>query len=197
MTRPLSLLNKVNRCIYHKPTCRLLLAISVLIVSAACRDTVPVAPSGTSATSATNKQDSPAADAVKVETEQIRLAPGASLAANVRLIIAKPFHVNANPATHSYLIPTQLSLRSVQAADGITAGAPVYPQGIERKLAFDESPLRVYEDTVDIKLPLTAAKDAVTGERAVPLRVRVQPCDDEACYPPRTLEATISVVIAK
>lgn len=127
-------------------------------------------------------------NAVRAESTSVRVAPGANAEATVQLTIAAPFHVNANPATQSFLIPTQLT---VGKADGIEAGAPVYPKAVTRKFAFDESPLSVYEGTVEIRVPLRVARNAATGERKIPARVRVQPCDDEVCYPPRTIETTI------
>lgn len=135
-----------------------------------------------------------AANAVKVEVTPVRLARGGSVDSVVRVVIAPGFHVNANPATHPYLIPTALSVRSGNEM-GVTAGAPVYPEGVTHKFAFDQTPLRVYEGAAEIKLPLKAMSDAVAGGRAIPLRVRVQPCDDAVCHPPRTLEATLAVIV--
>lgn len=200
INRTQSFFNEADRHILRQPVFGFLLAVVVLMASAACRSEEPVgAPTNTTLTPASSanaakQQDAPAADAVRVEAEQVTLAPGESAEAIVRLVIAKPLHVNANPATRSFLIPTQLSLRSAKS-EGITAGAPRYPEAVERKFASDESPLRIYEGTAEIRLPLTAARDAASGARAIPLRVRVQPCADEVCYPPRTLEATIPVII--
>ena len=143
---------------------------------------------------AKSAEDAPAAEAVKVEVAPVRLARGGSADAVVRVVIAPGFHVNANPATHSYLIPTTLSLRS-NAEAGVTASAPIYPEGVTQKFAFDATPLRVYEGTTDIKLELKATGEATAGARSIPLRVRVQPCDDAVCHPPRTLEATLPLIV--
>ncbi len=197
--------NRSNEGNFLRGILAILLAVVSGSVFTACRDDAPPVvvvtrdtPASTSTPLAATSggHGAPAADAVQVAAEQVRLAPGMSGEAVVRLTIAKPLHVNANPATHSYLIPTQLTVQSA-ATEGITAGAPAYPEAVERKFAFDESLLRVYEGTAEIKLPLNVAKDAPHGERALSVRVRVQPCDDEVCYPPRTLEATITVVIVK
>jgi hypothetical protein len=131
---------------------------------------------------------------VSVEVEPVRVRRGAQASAVVRLSIAAPLHVNANPATHTHLIPTQLTMQGAPVA-GITVGDPVYPAAVTRKFAFDESPLRVYEGTIEIKLPVRATLDATPGEHTIPARVRVQPCDEEVCYPPRTIETKTPVVI--
>jgi len=38
-------------------------------------------------------------------------------------------------------------------------------------------------------------RDAAPGQHALAARLRVQPCDDEKCYPPTTIETSIPVTI--
>lgn len=66
-----------------------------------------------------------------------------------------------------------------------------------RKFAFDEAPLRVYEGAVELRVPVNVAANAASGERNLAANVRVQPCDDAACYPPRTIKTSIPVIIEK
>lgn len=174
-----------------------LLVSLIALTQAACEGGKPAArrsETTSGAPEAQAAQSAPATDAVKVEVAPVRLARGGSTDGVVRVVVAPGFHVNANPATHSYLIPTALSVRSETEA-GVSVRAPVYPEGVTHKFAFDPTPLRVYEGATDIKLPLKASQDAAAGERAIPLRLRVQPCDDAVCHPPRTLEATLAVIV--
>ena len=55
-------------------------------------------------------------DVVKAKPEEVAISAGESGEAMVKLQITDGYHVNANPPTFSYLIPTQLELA---AADGI------------------------------------------------------------------------------
>ncbi len=146
---------------------------------------------------ANNVHGAPDANAIRVEASPVRLAPGARGEAFVRLTIAPPLHVNANPASQSFLIPTQLTVPSGATGEGITIGAPIYPEAVTRKFSFDDEPLRVYEGTVEIRVPVNVARNAATGERQIVARVRVQPCDDAACYPPRTIETNIPVIVGQ
>jgi len=133
---------------------------------------------------------SSSAEVVKVRAASVSFPSGGKIDATVLLSISSGFHVNANPATFSYLIATELTPGK---AEGITAGPPSYPGAIKKKFQFAEQPLAVYEGDVQIKLPLRAEKNAPTGPRPLPLAVRVQACDHEKCFPPATVNATIAV----
>lgn len=134
------------------------------------------------------------ADAVRASSPGVELrAGGGEALAEVRLDIAEGFHVNANPPTHPYLIATKLD---VTPGGGVVAtGEPQYPPAVKKKFAFDPEPLAVYEQGTTIKLSLRASGDAAKGAQTLAAKIRVQPCDDEKCYPPRTIETTIPVTV--
>jgi hypothetical protein len=131
-------------------------------------------------------------DVVKIKAESVAIAPAGNADATVVLAISPGFHVNANPATFSYLIPTEVTPGKVE---GITAGAPVYPAAERKKFQFAEQPLAVYEGNVQVRLNIRAEKSAAAGPRSLPITVKVQACDNEECFPPATLNSTISVTV--
>ncbi len=110
----------------------------------------------------------------------------------VTLSISPGFHVNANPATFSYLIATEVTAGKVE---GITVGKPAYPAALKKQFQFAEQPLAVYEAEAPIKLNLRADRNAASGPRALPITVMVQACDEEQCFPPATINLTISVTV--
>jgi hypothetical protein len=132
------------------------------------------------------------ADVVKVTASPVTVARDSSAEAVVALSISPGFHINANPATFSYLIPTEVTAGKI---DVITTGKPVYPTAEKKKFQFAAVPLAVYEGAARIKLPLRAEKNAAKGAHSLPINVRVQACDHEQCFPPATLNATISVEV--
>jgi hypothetical protein len=67
--------------------------------------------------------------AVKVTASLDRADSNAAIL--VRLTIDKGYHINANPASASYLIPVEVKM---EAAKGITFDKPVYPPGEKRSL---------------------------------------------------------------
>jgi hypothetical protein len=131
-------------------------------------------------------------DVVKIKAESVAIAPGGNADATIVLAISPGFHVNANPATFSYLIATEVTPGKVE---GITAGAPVYPAAERKKFQFAEQPLAVYEGDVQVRLNIRAEKSAAAGPRSLPITVKVQACDEEKCFPPATLNAKIAVEV--
>jgi DsbC/DsbD-like thiol-disulfide interchange protein len=175
---------------------RLLIFLIVACVCTGCsRQSSGGISSGTGglpASPATPAEISSSAQVVKVITEPVRTSSGSSAEAIIKLAITSGYHVNANPATYSYLIATEIKLEN---SEEVTAGTATYPAGTKQKFEFAEEPLAVYEGNVEVKLPLKIGATAATGARNVPLTVRVQACDTEKCFPPATLNATIPVEV--
>jgi len=103
----------------------------------------------------------------------------------VTLVVDKDYHVNANPASFDYLIPTRLSI------DGLTDTRVTYPAAIMISPKFAPGGLKVYEGTVTIRA--IAPKDTVVRGKPIVGNVRVQACNDEVCLPPATLPVTIEM----
>jgi len=135
---------------------------------------------------------SSSADLVKIQATATSIPAGGNIDATVTLSISAGFHVNANPATFSYLIPTEVTAGAIE---GITAAKPMYPVAVKRKFKFANEPLAVYEGDAQIRLPLRAAKNAAKGARSLPVNVRVQACDHEQCFPPATLTTTMALEV--
>jgi hypothetical protein len=168
---------------------------SLVLASAACSKTEQANSNGAatpsaSASPATAK--TPPANIVIAGATEVQIEPGASAEAAVQLNITNGYHINANPASDSYLIATTLE---VERSEGLIVGLPKYPPSITKKFAFSPQPLAVYEGEAIIKVQLKAGTDAKKGARNLAAKVRVQPCDDQACYPPRTIETSIPVVV--
>lgn len=131
-------------------------------------------------------------DVVKAAAQPTTIQAGSSGEAIVRLTIQNGYHINANPPTYPYLKATALEISPV---DGVSVAFVTYPKALEKKLAFAEKPLAVYEGEAELKATLKADKAAKTGERSIPAYLRIQACDDQVCYPPGTLELAIPVNI--
>jgi hypothetical protein len=136
---------------------------------------------------------------VHVSTPTVSIPVNGSADAAVVLSISPGFHINANPATFPYLIATEL--QSVAAPDQAPlAGKPIYPAAVTMKFAFADQPLSVYLGKVEIKLPLRMAgpindRPEKGANLALPIKVRVQACDDEKCYSPATIAGSIPVSV--
>jgi uncharacterized protein YyaL (SSP411 family) len=103
--------------------------------------------------------------------------PSATLI-ELRIDILDGFHINAHQASKG-LIPTTLKVAGVDANEIERID---YPPGEQRRFAFADAPMRVYEDTATIaihfKRPVTTSK--------LTLSLTYQACDDSTCLPPVT-----------
>jgi DsbC/DsbD-like thiol-disulfide interchange protein len=164
----------------------------MLLVSAACSKPAP----NSAAESASAPAASPTAQritsegVVKAVAQRVEIPTGGSAEATVRLTIQSGYHVNANPPTFPYLKATALE---ISPSDGVSVALVTYPKAVNKKFAFAEQALAVYEGDTDLKARLKADKAAKKGERSIPARLRIQACDDQVCYPPGTLELAIPV----
>ena len=119
-------------------------------------------------------------------------ARGSAFQLAVVLKIRPGFHINAREKSEDYLIATDLK---ADLPAGIQAGEVSYPKGKLHSFAFSKKPLNVYEETVILRLPLTALPAAPLGTQHIPLKLRYQACSTEICLPPVTvaLDAAINV----
>lgn len=142
------------------------------------------------AASQTNQREvRSSADVVTLGGTGTAISGGNDGEALVLLNIEPGYHVNANPATYPYLIATEVTADKVE---GLDVGKVIYPPAKKQKFQFADEPLAVYEGQIEVKLPFKAAGK---GSRYLPLKVRVQACDDEKCFPPATLNTNVSVEV--
>jgi uncharacterized protein YyaL (SSP411 family) len=97
----------------------------------------------------------------------------------VTLTIDPDYHLNANPASIDYLIPTVVTVLSAPDAK-IT-----YPVGHVFKPKFSPEGISVYEGSVAIRADLP--KGSLASATREPLRVEAQACTAQLCLPPATL----------
>jgi hypothetical protein len=167
----------------------------ILLTLAACSKTGPTG-NNSATTANTSNNASPATktpppNIVIAGAPPVQVAAGSSTEAAVLINIANGYHINANPAS-KYQIATTLE---IERAEGFSTGEAHYPPSLTKKFSFSEEPIAVYEGQATIKIQLTAATDARKGEHTLRAKVRVQPCDEQACYPPRNIEASLPVTV--
>jgi DsbC/DsbD-like thiol-disulfide interchange protein len=179
-----------------RPARLLLVALSAALSACAGNSNAPAGSANTitpsNANAVASAPASPLAGIVKASGENVEARAGETAEATVRLTIASGYHVNANPATERFLIPTSLE---VKPEAGITVDKITYPKPLTKKFPFAEAPLAVYEGDARITMTVRVPRDAAAGQHTLGARLRVQPCDDEKCYPPTTVETTIPVTI--
>lgn len=170
------------------------LSISLIVVVAfalpllnACSK--PATNQGPEASQTGQRRARSSADVVSLGGTGTAISGGNNGEALVMLNIEAGYHVNANPATYPYLIATEVTADKVE---GLDVGKAIYPPAKKQKFQFADEPLAVYEGQVEVRLPI---KIAGKGSRSLPLKVRVQACDHEKCFPPATLNTSVSVEV--
>jgi uncharacterized protein YyaL (SSP411 family) len=121
------------------------------------------------------------ADHVRVSAKT-RRGPD-STTVTVTLTIDAGYHVNANPASLDYLIPTTVHFA------GLVPERVDYPQPVTFKPDFADEALDVYEGTPTIVAVFPhGAFDGMTAIRAT---VTAQACNDRICLPPSDLPLSV------
>jgi len=100
---------------------------------------------------------------------------GNRLTVTAVLDIAQSWHVNANPASLDFLIPTSVDVRE---DSGKAEAKPVYPDA--RAMTTPLGEIKVYEGRVSIPVKVTLPD----GTENLRLLVRAQACKDAACLAP-------------
>ncbi|MGV3724372.1 MAG: hypothetical protein ACO1SX_26040 [Actinomycetota bacterium] len=134
----------------------------------------------------------PGADAVKMEgyVSRTGVEPGGKVWIGVRATIADGCHINSWQPTLDYLVPTRLY---PDLPDGFTQLRESYPPAVDYQPEHAPETLQVYEGAVLFGIELQVGADVKPGAYPVRLTLRLQPCNDQQCFPP--LEARMRFTV--
>ncbi len=107
-------------------------------------------------------------------------------AATVTLAMQPGWHINAHKPLDKDLIPTSIK----QTQSGWTLKSVIYPEPLAKTLSFQQQPLALYENTVQIQVSL---KQVQPDDQLFRLQVELQACNDKHCLAPETLILQIPV----
>lgn len=116
--------------------------------------------------------------AVRIELRQVRGSD--EIAAG--LTIADGWHINAHEPLDEYFVPTALSL------DGRPVLAVEYPDPIIKTLAFNDTPLALYEGSLHLTASAAGGDDPAAARTA---RLSLQACSEQICLQPEELIFTL------
>ena len=119
-----------------------------------------------------------------VPPETLSVAPGVASEAEIRITVAKGYHVQANPAANQFLIPLTLTFDS---GDDFEVGDIRYPPGELYRLQGADEDLLVYGGTFAVSVSVRVSAAVREGAVAAHGRLRYQACDDRLCLAPATL----------
>ncbi|MFQ5913682.1 MAG: thioredoxin domain-containing protein [Nitrospinota bacterium] len=102
----------------------------------------------------------------------------------VTLHIDEGYHINANPASLDYLIPTSVAFNDV------TPTRIIYPRAVRFEPEFAPQALNVYEDTVVIVAKFQ--KGILKEAPVIRGKVIAQACNNHTCLPPAELPVVVN-----
>ena len=108
---------------------------------------------------------------------------GTPARATVYLTLPGGVHANSNRPGNEYQIPTVVRASSTR---GVKVGRVAYPRGRNRKFAFSETPINVYEGRVPFTFTVTVPPGFQGKTVRVDVSVRYQACTEEVCYAPKS-----------
>ncbi|MFA5012204.1 MAG: protein-disulfide reductase DsbD [Ignavibacteria bacterium] len=111
----------------------------------------------------------------------------------IKVKINEKYHINSyNPSDDSY-IKTEV----ISKSENLNQIAVFYPQHKMYKFSFSDTEIPVYEGEIFIGLTFLPKENAKEGENIIQIEMTYQACDNNACYPPKTVKSEIKVNISK
>jgi len=123
-----------------------------------------------------------------------KLPAGKTCQVAIVLTIEEGWHINTNPSSPDFLVPTTFTIKSMQK---IKLDKVKYPTGHAFKVSGFDEPLQVYEKQVIVRGTLEIPADAGGKEEELELKVKYQACNDKTCIRPTTLSLKGKFRIAK
>ena len=135
-----------------------------------------------------------AAELVTLEIPQkIEIAAGVSSDIAIVVVVKDGYHVQANPASDKFLIPTTIEIISVK--DDVIVSKPKCPPGKPFTLESESTPISVYDGRFKISLPVLVQPSTQTQHTVLTGDFRYQACDYKRCYFPETIMFKIPINI--
>jgi hypothetical protein len=128
---------------------------------------------------------------VRVSVGARTIAPGDHAELDVRLVVARGYHVMSDrPSAPSY-VATRVE---IDGAGGVRIADPHYPA--PSSFAIGERAIATFEGAVDVRVPVEVAADAAPGTRRLRGVVRYQACTATRCFFPASQAFAMPLEIA-
>lgn len=105
--------------------------------------------------------------------------------------LADGYHVNSHTPNEAYLIP----LRLTWTPGPVEVSEVVYPKPHEGHYQFSPKPVSVFTGNFDIVTKFKVPRDTPAGLAILPGKLRYQACNNNACFPPKTVEVKLPIEI--
>lgn len=129
---------------------------------------------------------------VVISPEQVKAGQKATIL--VTFSVNDGFHINANKPGDDTAIPTILSLNASKSS-GIVLGRPLYPDAKMIPTSYSTKPIKGYDSTIIIRVPVTIQATAKPGSLKITGTLRAQGCNATTCFPPQSFPISVAVTV--
>jgi len=116
---------------------------------------------------------------------------GATADLSLSATLNEGFHANSHTPSDENLIPLRLTWQP----GPLTAKEVIYPKPKMEKYSFSDKPLSVVTGQFDLRTKFTAAATAPAGPATMTGKLLYQACNENACFPPKTVEVKLPVIV--
>lgn len=100
-------------------------------------------------------------------------------------------HANSNAPLESFLIPLKMTWNP----GAIEAVETVYPKPSIERYEFAEKPMSVVGGQFEIMTKFKRSATAQPGPASLTGKLRYQACNDKMCFPPKTIEVRLPLLL--
>ena len=123
----------------------------------------------------------------------VNVGKGKPVRAQIKFHVQDGYHINSNQPGSELLIPTIIKLDSPTQ---VSIGKIEYPTGHDFALPIAPTEkLNVYSGDVLLTMLVSAGKKSAAGSYSVKGELKYQACNDNSCFPPKTLPVEFTVNI--
>jgi thioredoxin:protein disulfide reductase len=133
-------------------------------------------------------------DVAKIKAYQSfdKVISGTEFKLAVKVNIDPQWHINSNKPYEDYLIP---SILAIDTTAGFRLSKIKYPNAEDRKLAFSDKPLSVYEKDIYIGGLVMSPANIKPGTYKLAVTFDYQSCNDKTCLPPNAASDTLTIEV--
>lgn len=100
-------------------------------------------------------------------------------------------HANSVKPSEEYMIPFSMKW----TPGGVEAADVQYPKASMEKYSFSDKPLSVYTGEFELVTKFHRSASATPGPSFLSGKLRYQACNDRMCFPPKTLDVKLPVLL--
>lgn len=128
---------------------------------------------------------------VKLEKNDIKVTSGTECKVALTASVLNGWHINSNNPNDEFLIPTTIK----SGNKSFPIAKIKFPKPDERKLAFSEVPVSVFEGESKFEIIFKIADATAKGKYNIPIVFSYQGCNDQTCMPPTDAIADLNIEI--